>query len=44
MLRNKKELFDIPNEVNYLNIANQSPSFKAVEKAGIEAVIKKSHP
>ena len=44
MLKNQKELFDIPNEVNYLNIANQSPSFKAVEKAGIEAVIKKSHP
>ena len=44
MLKNQKQLFDIPEGVNYLNMANQSPSFKAIEKAGIEAVVQKSHP
>ncbi|WP_299336223.1 aminotransferase class V-fold PLP-dependent enzyme [uncultured Psychroserpens sp.] len=41
---NQKQLFDIPEEVTYLNIASLSPSFKAVEKAGIDAVLQKSKP
>jgi selenocysteine lyase/cysteine desulfurase len=44
MLQNQKQLFDIPENINYLNIASQSPSFKAVERAGISAVLEKSHP
>jgi len=43
-LSNQKHLFSIPEEVTYLNIASQSPSMKAVEKAGIEGVLEKSHP
>ena len=42
--QNQKHLFSFPEEVTYLNIASQSPSFKAVEKAGIEGVLEKSHP
>ena len=44
MLENQKQLFDIPEDINYLNIASQSPSFKAIEQAGISAVLEKSHP
>jgi len=44
MLKTQKHLFDIPCDVNYLNIASQSPSFKAIEQAGISAVLEKSHP
>ena len=44
MLKTQKHLFDIPCDVNYLNIASQSPSFKAIEQAGITAVLEKSHP
>ena len=43
-LQNQKHLFSIPEEITYLNIASQSPSFKAVEQAGIEGVLEKSHP
>ncbi|MFK8060633.1 MAG: aminotransferase class V-fold PLP-dependent enzyme, partial [Polaribacter sp.] len=43
-LTNQKHLFSIPEDVIYLNIASQSPSFKAVEQAGIEGVLEKSHP
>lgn len=43
-LKNQKQLFSIPEEITYLNIAAQSPSFKAVEEAGIEGVLEKSHP
>ncbi|MGK0414034.1 MAG: selenocysteine lyase/cysteine desulfurase [Polaribacter sp.] len=43
-LLNQKHLFSIPEEITYLNIASQSPSFKAVEKAGIDSVLEKSHP
>ena len=44
MLENQKHLFDIPEDVNYLNIASLSPSFKSVEEAGIRAVLEKSKP
>jgi len=43
-LQNQKHLFSIPEEITYLNIASQSPSFKAVEQAGIEGVLEKSNP
>lgn len=43
-LNNQKQLFSIPEEITYLNIASQSPSFKAVEQAGIDGVLEKSHP
>ena len=43
-LQNQKHLFSIPEDVTYLNIAAQSPGFKAVEDAGIEGVLEKSHP
>jgi selenocysteine lyase/cysteine desulfurase len=43
-LQNQKHLFSLPEDVIYLNIASQSPSFKAIEKAGIEGVLEKSHP
>lgn len=43
-LKNQKHLFSIPEDITYLNIAAQSPSFKEVEKAGIEGVLEKSHP
>ena len=40
----QKQLFDIPDDICYLNTASLSPSFKAVEIAGIEAVLQKSRP
>ncbi len=43
-LTNKKHLFSIPEEITYLNIASQSPSFKAIEQAGIDGVLEKSNP
>ncbi|QTD38442.1 aminotransferase class V-fold PLP-dependent enzyme [Polaribacter batillariae] len=43
-LTNQKHLFSIPEEITYLNIASQSPSFKAVEQAGIKGVLEKSNP
>lgn len=43
-MKNQKHLFSIPEEIIYLNIASQSPSFKTVEQAGIEGVLEKSMP
>lgn len=43
-LKNQKHLFSIPEEITYLNIASQSPSFKAVEEAGIAGILEKSKP
>lgn len=43
-MQHQKHLFSIPEEVTYLNIASLSPSFKAVEQAGIDAVLQKSKP
>lgn len=44
MLKNQSHLFDIPQDINFFNIASYSPSFKAIEEAGINAVKDKSHP
>ncbi len=44
ILQNQKHIFSIPEEITYLNIASQSPSFKAIEQAGIDGVLEKSNP
>ena len=43
-LQNQKHLFSIPDDITYLNTAYISPSFIAVEQAGIDAVLRKSQP
>jgi selenocysteine lyase/cysteine desulfurase len=43
-LKHQKDLFSIPDHITYLNTAYISPSFKAVEKAGLKAVMRKSQP
>ncbi|WP_299276964.1 aminotransferase class V-fold PLP-dependent enzyme [uncultured Psychroserpens sp.] len=42
--QHQKHLFSISEEVTYLNIASLSPSFKAIERAGLDAVLQKSKP
>ncbi|MCK0130494.1 aminotransferase class V-fold PLP-dependent enzyme [Flavobacteriaceae bacterium F08102] len=44
MLKLQKDKFSIPDKVTYLNGAFMSPQLKSVEKAGIAAVKRKSHP
>jgi selenocysteine lyase/cysteine desulfurase len=43
-LQHQKHLFDIPEEVTYLNIAAQSPSFNAIHEAGLEGLLQKRQP
>ncbi|RCS27373.1 aminotransferase class V-fold PLP-dependent enzyme [Polaribacter sp. WD7] len=43
-MQHQKHLFTIPDDITYLNIASQSPSFIAVEQAAIAGVLEKSHP
>ncbi len=43
-LQNQKHLFDIPEDVTYLNTASQSPAFKAMYHAGIEGLKQKNRP
>ena len=43
-LQHQKHLFDIPEEITYLNIAAQSPSFKAIYEAGLEGLKQKNRP
>jgi len=43
-LQHQKHLFNIPEEVTYLNMASQSPSFKAIHEAGLKGLQKKQHP
>ncbi len=43
-LQNQKHLFDIPEDVTYLNIASQSPGFKAIFEAGMEGLRQKNKP
>lgn len=40
----QKHLFDIPEDITYLNIAAQSPSFNAIHEAGLEGLMQKRHP
>lgn len=40
----QKQLFDLPEEITYLNIATQSPSFKSIYDAGLEGLKQKNRP
>ena len=44
VLNSQRELFEIPDEIAYLNCAYMSPQLKAVKTAGEEAVARKSRP
>ena len=44
VLNPQRELFEIPEEVAYLNCAYMSPQLRAVRAAGEEAVARKSRP
>jgi selenocysteine lyase/cysteine desulfurase len=44
MLANQRHLFDIPEEVAYLNCAYMSPLMKPVVEAGTAALARKAHP
>ena len=44
MRNNTADLFDIPQNVTYLNCASLSPQLKSVTKAGLQAVQRKVHP
>ncbi len=43
-LQHHKHLFDIPDNITYLNIAAQSPSFTAVYEAGLKGLKQKNRP
>jgi selenocysteine lyase/cysteine desulfurase len=43
-LTSQKHLFDIPNDVTYLNCAYQGPLMKHIEKIGFEAISKRTRP
>ena len=43
-LQHQKHLFNIPEEITYLNIASQSPAFKAIHEAGLNGLLQKSQP
>jgi selenocysteine lyase/cysteine desulfurase len=43
-LQHQKQLFDIPEDITYLNIASQSPAFKAIYEAGLEGLKQKNRP
>lgn len=44
MLANQKHLFDIPEDVNYLNCASQTPLLRASVAAGEIGMSRKAHP
>jgi selenocysteine lyase/cysteine desulfurase len=44
ILENQSELFNIPDDVTFLNCANMSPLLKKVNQAGIEAINKRNNP
>jgi len=43
-LQNQSYLFDIPEDITYLNIASQSPAFKTIYEAGLEGLTQKNRP
>jgi len=43
-MENQKHLFNLPEDIHYLNGAYMSPNLKAVEHAGIEGVKRKTNP
>lgn len=44
ILKSQQHLFNISEDVTYLNTASFSPAFKSVEAAGIEAIKHKTNP
>ena len=44
ILSSQRDLFDVPEDVCYLNCAYMSPQLHSVSEAGEEAVVLKSHP
>ena len=42
--QNQKHLFDIPEDITYLNTAAQSPSTHLVSEAGAQGILQKSRP
>lgn len=44
MIPNQRALFDIPEDVVYLNCASQGPLMKSVCAAGVTGVMRKAHP
>ncbi len=40
-LNNQKHLFDLPEDITYLNIASQSPAFKSIYEAGLQGLKQK---
>jgi len=44
ILPSQRELFDLPDDVAFLNCANMSPQLRAVTRAGVEAVKRKARP
>jgi len=43
-MKHQKHLFDIPEDITYLNTAAQSPSTKLSTEAGIKGILQKSQP
>ncbi len=43
-MQHQKKLFDIPENITYLNIAAQSPSFNAIFEAGLKGLKQKQQP
>lgn len=44
MITNQRHLFDLPDDVTYLDCASNSPHLKTVRQAGIEGLDLKTHP
>ncbi len=44
ILSNQRELFQIPDDVTFLNCANMSPLLKSVNEAGIDSINKRNQP
>jgi selenocysteine lyase/cysteine desulfurase len=44
ILKNQKQLFDIPSDITFLNCAYMSPLLKKVKQAGIEGINKRAAP
>lgn len=43
-MKNQKHLFNLPEDLHYLNGAYMSPNLKSVEQAGIKGILRKSDP
>lgn len=43
-MQNQKHLFQLPDEIHYLNCEYMSPLLKSVEARGIEGMCRKRNP